>query len=107
MNTTRTKQAMSRAAATLLMLLAVPPRICAAEPIDPNRFEKEVLVATSHDAIQFEVLSDGGILFVEFWGDVKFRDAKTGAVRTLGKVPAYSKGEVGLLGMAAAPDYLK
>jgi len=78
----------------------------AAEPYDPSRFEREVLVPASRDALQLEVLPNGDIVFAEFWGGVKRWDAKTRAVVTLGHVPAYAKGEVGLLGMAVAPDFL-
>lgn len=76
------------------------------EPFDPGRFEREVLVSSSRDALQLEVLPNGDLLFAEFWGAIKRRDARTGAVSTLGKVKTHAKGEVGLLGMAAAPDFL-
>jgi len=85
-----------------LLLNAV---FAAQEKYDPGRFEKEILVPAGHDAIQMEVLPDGDIVFVEFWGAVKRWDAKSGAVTTLGQVPAHSKGEVGLLGMAVARDF--
>ncbi len=74
---------------------------------DSDRFEREVLVTSSRDAIQFEVLANGDIVFVEFAGGVKRWDAKSGAVTTLGYVPTFAKGEVGLLGFAVSPDFLK
>lgn len=86
-------------------LAALPYTIFAAEPIDPNRFEKEILVPASRDALQMEVLPGGDIVFIEFWGTVKRWDVKTSTVSTLGQVPAYAKGEVGLLGMAVARDF--
>ena len=79
----------------------------AAETYDPSRFEREVLVSSSRDAIQFEVLANGDIVFVEFAGGVKRWNAKTREVTTLGHVPTYAKGEVGLLGFAVSPNYLK
>ncbi len=79
----------------------------AAEPFDPNRFEKEILVPAARDAIQLEVLPGGDVIFAEFWGAVKRWDAKSGTVSTLGQVPSYSKGEVGMLGMAVARDFEK
>jgi len=91
--------------AALLGLVTLLHSVSAAEPIDPNRFEKEILVPASHDALQMEVLPSGDIVFIEFWGTVKRWDAKSGAVSTLGQVPAYAKGEVGLLGMAVARDF--
>ena len=96
-----------RVAAALLCLLPLPPIARAAEPIDPARFEKEILVPASHDAIQMEVLPGGDIVFAEFWGAVKRWDAKSGAVTVLGQVPTFAKGEVGLLGMAVARDFEK
>ena len=86
------------------LLLAWP---AVAEKYDPSRFEREVLVGSSRDAIQFEVLANGDIVFVEFAGGVKRWSAKTREVTTLGQVPTYAKGEVGLLGFAVSPNYLK
>ena len=91
--------------AALLGLVTPLHAVSAAEPIDPNRFEKEILVPASHEASQMEVLASGDIVFIEFWGTVKRWDAKSGALNTLGQVPAYAKGEVGLLGMAVARDF--
>ena len=85
------------------VMLAAP--LGAAEPVDPTRYEKEVLVTAARDAIQLEVLPGGDVLFVEYWGGVKRWDAKSGAVSKLGHVPAYAKGEVGLLGLAVARDF--
>ena len=77
----------------------------AAEPVDPNRYEKEILVPTARDAIQMEVLPGGDVIFAEFWGTIKRWDAKSGGVSILGSVPTYAKGEIGLLGMAVARDF--
>ena len=95
------------ATAALLCLLSLASSARAAELYDPGRFEKEILVPASRDAIQLEVLPGGDIIFAEFWGAVKRWDAKSGAVTTLGQVAAHSKGEVGLLGMAVARDFAK
>ena len=77
---------------------------CATTPAyDPSRLEREVLVPHSRDAIQFEVLANGDIVFVEFAGGVKRWDAKSRQVTTLGRVPTYAKGEVGLRGFAVWP----
>ncbi len=74
-------------------------------PTDPARFERELLVPAARDAIQLEVLANGDILFAEFWGTLKLWSAGTKLVTTLGQVPTYAKGELGLLGMAAARDF--
>ena len=88
-------------------ILASATHLAADESYDPERLEREVLVPTAHDAIQLEVLANGDILFVEFWGIVKRWNARTGRVQTLGKIATYAKGEVGLLGMAPARDFLE
>src|SRR5437762_3234802 len=92
-------------AVLLLGLAAWPDSALSADPVDPNRFEREILVPASHDALQMEVLPNGDIVFAEFWGAVKRWDAKSGMVTTLGQVPTFAKGEVGLLGMAVARDF--
>ena len=89
------------------LCFALPSPLPAAEPVDPKRFEKEILVPAAHDAIQMEVLPNGDVVFAEFWGTVKRWDAKTGGVSVLGKVPTVAKGEIGLLGMAVARDFLQ
>jgi cytochrome c len=93
-------------------VMLCPVQVRALEPatmadVDVGRFEKEILVSASHDAIQCDVLSNGDVIFAEFWGQVKRYDAATGDVILLGRVPTYSKGEVGMLGMAVAPDFLQ
>jgi cytochrome c len=90
----------------LLATLSALP-LHAAEPFDPARLEKEILVPNCRDALQLECLPDGRILFVEFWGTVKAWDPTSRLVTTLGTVPTHAKGEVGLLGFAAAKDFVK
>jgi len=92
----------------LLPLLTALLIGCATMPAyDPGRLEREVLVPDSRDALQLEVLANGDIVFVEFEGGVKQWDAKSGKVTTLGRVPTYAKGELGLLGFAVSPTYLR
>ena len=80
-------------------------RLHAVEPVDPGRFEKEILVPAARDATQMEVLPGGDVIFAEFWGTVKQWNVKSGEVSILGKLPTYAKGEIGLLGMAVARDF--
>lgn len=91
----------------LLFLASLFSTSLAEEPVELDRFEKEILVSGSRDAIQFEVLPNGDLIFCEFWGHVKRYIAETGEVKTLGHIDTYAKGEVGLLGMAVAPDFLE
>jgi cytochrome c len=79
----------------------------AAESFEPARLEKEILVPGCRDALQLECLPDGRILFVEFWGSVKVWDPSTKRVTTLGTIPTHAAGEVGLLGFAAAKDFVQ
>jgi len=90
-----------------LILLFTVGFCVVAEAYDPGRFEREVLVPGSRDALQLEVLANGDIVFVEFSGAVKRWDAKAKNVITLGRVPTYAKGEVGLLGFAVSPNFLQ
>tara|TARA_Y100001934_G_scaffold276949_1_gene374602 strand:- start:1573 stop:4212 length:2640 start_codon:yes stop_codon:yes gene_type:complete len=77
-----------------------------AESYDPSRFEREILVPRSRDALQLEVLKNGDIIFVEFTGSIKRWYAKHNNLVTLGKVKTYAKGEVGLLGFAVSRNFL-
>jgi cytochrome c len=104
---TMTARRIRIAVSALLSPLTLLTIARAAEPYDPARFEKEILVPASRDAIQMEVLPDGDIVFAEFWGGVKRWEAKSRTVTVLGQVPTYAKGEVGLLGMAVARDFAK
>jgi cytochrome c len=79
----------------------------AAETVELERFEKEILVPAARDAIQLEVLRGGDVIFAEFWGAIKRWEASSGTVTTLGTVPTHAKGEVGLLGIAVARDFEK
>ena len=65
-----------------LILLFTVGFCVVAEAYDPVRFEREVLVPGSRDALQLEVLANGDIVFVEFAGGVKWWEAKSGTVKT-------------------------
>ena len=65
-----------------------------AEKYDLSRFEREILIKSSRDAIQFEVLANGDIVFVEFAGEVKWWEAKSRTVRDIGLVPTYAKTSI-------------
>jgi cytochrome c len=93
---------------SLLLGLAVAlllHSVVSASEIDPDRFEKEVLVANCADPMQLAVLGDGRLLFIERAGAVKLYSPVDGRVATLGQVPVEAYCEVGLLGLAAANDF--
>ncbi|WP_158534867.1 PQQ-dependent sugar dehydrogenase [Mucilaginibacter hurinus] len=74
--------------------------IAAAEPVDESRFEKQVLVPACNDPMQMAVRGNGDVYFIERNGKLRLYEAKTKEVKTLGSVPVYNHGEVGLLGFA-------
>ena len=86
--------------------VGMAPFLTGNETFDPNRFETEVLVTASNDAMQFDLLPNGDIVFAEFWGPLKRWHAESGSISDLGQIPTYAKGEVGLLGMAVDKDFL-
>ena len=90
-----------------LLLVVFQTSLFSADSYDPDRFETEVLVPASNDALQLEVLPNGDVVFIEFWGQVKRWHSDSGKVTTLGRIPTHAKGEVGLLGMAVAKNFLK
>ena len=51
----------------LILILGIQAN---AQKYDPGRLEREVLVTSSRDALQLEVLANGDIVFVEFAGGV-------------------------------------
>ena len=90
---------------SVFTLLVTCSMLVADSTVDESRYEKQVIVSDLTDALQFEILPGGDIVIAEFWGHIKRFDAETGKVTTLGQIPTYAKGEVGLLGMAVAKDF--
>ena len=82
----------------LSLVALLPALLVAAQTYDPSRFEREVLVSSSRDAIQFEVLANGDIVFVEFAGGGKRWTATTGEGTTWGAGPTWDTGEGGRRG---------
>jgi len=89
----------------VILLLPLAAVAAVAEVIDPERFEKEIVVAACNDPMQLEVLSDGRVLFIERAGAVKLYSPVNGRVTTIGQVPVELYCEVGLLGLSAAQDF--
>ncbi|HUH47368.1 MAG TPA: PQQ-dependent sugar dehydrogenase, partial [Arenibacter sp.] len=84
---------------------------------EDNRFEKVVLIDQLDEPIQFEILKDGRVLFVERKGRIKIYDPGTEQVAIIGDIPVsvgyYSKtgeelsptGEDGMQGVVLDPDF--
>lgn len=85
----------------VLLALLAPPAV------DPARFEAEVLVPACADPMQLDVLPDGRVVFGERNGAVKLYTPADRRTVTLGTVPVAVFQEVGLLGLAAAPDFAR
>ncbi|MEK6249394.1 MAG: PQQ-dependent sugar dehydrogenase, partial [Planctomycetales bacterium] len=75
------------------------------EVVDPARFEKEVILSGALDPMQFEVLADGRIYFIEITGRLKYYRPDTKTVEEIGHLPAGRFNEVGLMGMKLDPDF--
>ena len=90
----------------LLACLASLGASKAEKAVDPDRFEKRVLVPRAHDPMQLELLPDGSFLFIERGGAIKQYDAATQKVGHVGRAPSVQFGEVGLLGLKLDPEYL-
>ena len=79
--------------------------LLSSEHIDPNRFEKRILVPQAYDPMQLELLADGSFLFIERGGLIKQYDATTNKVERVGRAPSVQFGEVGLMGIKLDPDF--
>jgi cytochrome c len=90
----------------LIALLVVSKQTEATEVIDPDRFEKRILVSEAYDPMQLELLPDGSFLFIERGGLIKRYDAASAKVALVGRAPSVQFGEVGLLGIKLDPDFV-
>lgn len=84
----------------------------AAAPIDPNRFERQVVVAAAVDPMQFDIAPDGRVFFIERGGAIKLcraasADANAGTVVEIGRLEVGLFGEVGLMGLALPHDFVE
>jgi cytochrome c len=88
-----------------VLLSMFPSLVLAAEPADPLRYEKEVIVAGCADPMQMSIAPDGRLFFVERMGAVKMWEPKARRTVTLGTFPAPVTGDVGALGLTLARDF--
>ncbi len=77
------------------------------ETFDPDRLEREVLATGLQDALQMDVLPNGDVLLVEMQGAVKRWRAQTRDLIEVGRVPVTVSTELGLIGIAAAGDFVQ
>src|SRR5262245_55900397 len=85
-----------------VLLLPLPAR---ADNFEEARLEKEVVVNGLEDGMEMDVLPDGRILIAERAGGLKMYLPGNRRTAKLGQIPTTIFGEVGLLGMVAAPDF--
>ncbi|GAB3443490.1 PQQ-dependent sugar dehydrogenase [Actinophytocola sediminis] len=99
-------------AVTALLLSTVVSGPAAAHP-DPGypppvaeRFQKVVLADTDlTQPMRIAVAQDGRVVFIERDGRVKVWDPDTQAATVAGAIPVRVTGELGLVGLALAPDF--
>ncbi len=72
----------------------------AAETVEQDRFEKEVVASGCKDTVGMDMSADGRLVFIERTGGVKLVNLRDGHVTQLAKIPAAYLGEVGLVGVA-------
>lgn len=80
--------------------------LAVAETVEPDRFEKETVVAGGQDITQFDIAADGRIVFLELAGAVKVHDPATRLTIPVGDLKALAKADAGALGLALARDFL-
>ncbi|MCC5939296.1 MAG: PQQ-dependent sugar dehydrogenase [Lunatimonas sp.] len=96
----------------ILVILGIVLVSCATEPEkfvsdkpEESRFTKVTLVERLDEPMEFEVLQDGRIIFIERKGKVRMFEPATGLVKDIGSIPVYFESEDGLLGFAKDPDF--
>ena len=72
---------------------------------DPTRFVKTVLASDLTEPMEFDMLPDGKVIFVERRGAIKLFNPGTGLVSTAYKLPVHSEYEDGLMGVALDPHW--
>ncbi|WP_228084920.1 PQQ-dependent sugar dehydrogenase [Mucilaginibacter sp. JRF] len=84
---------------------------------DDNRFTKVILQPKLEEPMQFQILKDGSVLYVERKGKIKLYNNVTHKMDVIGEIPVsteyvsktgeHSEGEDGLQGIILDPDYDK
>ncbi|MEO8577891.1 MAG: PQQ-dependent sugar dehydrogenase, partial [Gemmatimonadales bacterium] len=80
---------------------------------EENRFSKVVLAEKFEEPVELAVLPDERVLFIERHGYVNIYNPKNNRVKRIATIPVSnnytdgSRGEDGLLGLAADPDFAK
>lgn len=72
---------------------------------EENRFSKVVLDDYLDEPMEFELIGEGKILFVERPGNVRLFDPKVDSAKTIAKIPVFHELEDGLLGLALDPNF--
>ena len=77
------------------------------EPVDPTRFEVNVLTTGLNQPMELEVAPDGSVYFIELGGKLRVLNPQTGEVTLVGEVKITTEQENGLIGMALDPNFLE
>jgi len=85
---------------TLLSTAAV-----SAEEVDPQRFEKTIVLGGLVQPMELDVMPDGRIFLIELGGTIKVFDPTTGLASIVGQLAVTTANENGLIGMAIDPNF--
>lgn len=72
---------------------------------DPTRFQKTVMATDLTEPMEFDMLPDGKIIFIERRGMIKLFNPETGLVSIAHKLPVHAEFEDGLMGLELDPRY--
>lgn len=91
---------------SFLGLLQLGSILCrGAEEVEPQRFEKTVVVSSLIQPMEMAIAPDGKIFLIELNGLLKLIDPKSGQIDTVGKLEVTTAQENGLIGLALDPDF--
>lgn len=87
--------------------VVVPAATASAQSTPPpdDRFEVTLLERNITQGIRIEPLPDGRVLLAERDGRLKVYKPDTGTTVIAGQIPTGTNGELGFVGLAAAPDF--
>ena len=74
-------------------------------PIEEERFTKHVLINNLYEPMEFELLDNGKVLFIQRRGELLLFDPTTEALNEVGRLDVHTEFEDGLIGLALDPNY--
>ncbi|TNE62689.1 MAG: carbohydrate-binding protein [Bacteroidetes bacterium] len=77
------------------------------QPAQTAGFVKTQLLCDLSEPMEFDMLPNGQLLFIERHGTIKLFDPESGHVGIVAEIPVFTDNEEGLTGMALDPDWQK